>query len=104
MNQKRHVIFIEKENRLLELDIISISDWEGFEKLAKYLEINYQAEILESYDGPDARRWIFSIDGKKIELIHSDGYGNYFCSASIEGNTLISMIGKDLEKRLKDIP
>ena len=99
------VLYIHNnKNNDYRVVVNAIADWEGFEKLAKYLEINYQAEILESYDGPDARRWIFSIDGKKIELIHSDGYGNYFCSASIEGNTLISMIGKDLEKRLKDIP
>ncbi len=83
--------------------INAISSWEDFEKLVRYLEINYKAEILESYDGPDARHWIIKIDNEKIELIHNDGYGNYFRALTLQGLHLIKQIGEDLKKRLKTL-
>lgn len=99
MNKK--VLYI-KESDGYRVIVNAIEDWEGFEKLAKYLEIHYQAKLLESIDGPDARRWTFSIGGVEIELIHSDGYGNYFCSSTDIGEELINKIGIDLEERLKN--
>ena len=98
---KNAVLFINDQNgQDYRVVINAIPDWEGFEKLVKYLEVNYQAEILESYDGPDARRWIIYVRNMKIELIHNDGYGNYFQALTFDGNCLIKEIGEDLANRL----
>lgn len=94
---------VNKSNNEFRVVVNAISDWTGFEKLVKYLEVNFQASVIHSYDGPDARRWIFSIDGIEIELIHSDGYGNYLHSTTEQGQSLIKKIGADLELRLKSL-
>ena len=78
-----------------------ISDWDGFDELIGYLEKNYQTKILNSFDGPGARRWIAEINEKIIELIHDDGFGNYFLSPTVASEEMVREIGEDLEKRLK---
>ena len=97
------VIFIKDENNRYRAVIDVIPDWDGFDKLIRYLEINYQTKILKSYDGPDARRWVIEVDGVIIELIHSDDYGNYLVAPTEESESLVYKIGKDLENRLKNI-
>ena|SRR3990167_7749365 len=99
---KKSILYI-RDNKNHDYRVVAnvIEDWEGFEKLAKYLQINWQAKLIDSFDGPDARKWIFLIDKERIELIHSDGYGNYLTSSSNSGESLINKIGKDLEERLK---
>ena len=80
-----------------------IPDWDGFDKLISYLENNYQTKILNSFDGPGARRWIAEVNEKIVELIHDDGFGNYFLAPTVESEEMVREIGEDLEKRLKNI-
>lgn len=103
MNDYKSVLYIRDKNKdEYRVVVNAVSDWDGFDKLIKYLEVNHQANIIEVYDGPDARRWILSIKGEEIELIHNDGYGNYFIAADVKGEALINRIGEDLEKRLEE--
>ena len=100
----KSVLFIRKKKENdCRVVINAIQDWGGFEKLVKYLQMHYKVKILESYDGPDARRWIIQLNDEKIELIHSDGYGNYLKACNEKGEDLITSIGEDLEARLKNI-
>ncbi len=86
----------------LEVVIVDIPDWEGFEKLILFVQKYYSAEVLAQYDGPDARKWILESRGHQFELIHDDGYGNYFVAPTQESELIVSEIGRDLEARLKD--
>lgn len=95
------VTFIRNNNNQYMSVINPIPDWEGFDKLIKYIQVNYDVEILKSYDGPDARRWIIRLNGEIIELIHDDGFGNYFLAPTVESEGIVKKIGEDLESRLK---
>lgn len=99
----KSVLFLRDNTGEYSVLVKAIPDWEGFEKLVKFLEINYQANVLESYDGPGARRWIIEVQNKIIELIHDDGYGNYFLAPTVESEEILNTIGKDLENRLSDV-
>lgn len=90
------VLFLRDEKKRLTAIMNLIPDWEGFDKLINYLEIHYKTTILESCDGPDARRWIIKVNGEQIELIHDDGYGNYFLAPTIATETIVRQIGLDL--------
>ena len=103
MTISKPVIFLKDQKGHLRAIIEVIPDWEGFGKLVKYLEINYHAKIVKSYDGPDARRWIISIDKTIIELIHNDDYGNYFIAPTKDSEATVYEIGKDLENRLRKL-
>ncbi|MDR3492555.1 MAG: hypothetical protein P4M12_11060 [Gammaproteobacteria bacterium] len=98
----KSVIFIRDDNNQYRAVIDAISDWEGFEKLITFVQKYYSAEVLEEYDGPDARKWILESNGHRFELIHDDGYGNYFLARTQESEDIIRTIGKDLEERLKN--
>jgi hypothetical protein len=91
-----------REKKQLRVLIDAVSSWEGFDKLVRYIELNYQSKILNSYVGPDAKRWIFEVNGQIIELIHSDAFGNYFLAPTVETEDLVREIGLDLEQRLKN--
>jgi len=97
------VLFLRDKEKIYRAVIDSIPDWDGFDKLISYLEKNYQTKILTSADGPGARRWIIEVNKKIIELIHDDGYGNYFLAPTVESEGMVREIGKDLEIRLKNI-
>lgn len=97
----QNVLFIREENGSYRVVIDAIPDWEGFDKLIKYLEVHYQAHVVKSVEGPDARRSVIEIGNEIIELVHSDGYGNYFLASDKNNEALILEIGKDLENRLK---
>jgi len=87
----------------LEVDICAVPDWDGFDKLIRFLINEYAIDIVREIDGPDARRWILRAQGKVFELRHDDGYGNYFVAPSAESERIVTAIGQDLEKRLKDV-
>ena len=99
----KSVIFIRDENNQCRLVINAIPDWEGSEKLITFVQKYYSAEILAKYDGPDARKWILECQGHNFELIHDDGYGNYFLARTIESENIVREIGNDLEERLKSV-
>ena len=65
-------------------DVVAIPDWEGFEKIVKFLEKYYGARVRARSDGPDARRWILEVDDGTVELHHEDPCGNTLISMSPE--------------------
>ncbi len=95
------VLFNKKTSQSLEVDICAISDWEGFDKIIQFLKNEYAVEIESQIDGPDARRWVLKARGKKFELRHDDGYGNYIFAPFPDSEQIVYEIGKDLESRLK---
>ena len=97
------VLFFRDYSNIYRAVINPIPDWDGFDKLISYLEINYHTKILNSFDGPGARRWIVEVNGTVIELIHDNGYGNYFLAPTVESEAMVREIGQYLEERLKDI-
>lgn len=86
------------------LDICGIEDWDGFAKIVAFLKLHYAAQVVASYDGPDARRWILKIGNEPYELIHENPYGNDFVSTTAAGDALALAIGRDLQQRLGGLP
>ena len=103
MSQKKSIFFVDKNNELLEIDILPIPDWDGFSKILKFLEQNYDAKIIESFDGIGSRRCKLLIENNTVELVHDDLYGNSLRSISSHDIAIVKTIGKDLEERLKNI-
>lgn len=95
--------FAGKNRNEYRVMIDAIDDWDGFKKIAEYLISYHAAELVQAADGPDARRWIFLINGVQIELIHSDWIGNYLCSPDQNGKEIMNLIGKALEEKLNNI-
>jgi hypothetical protein len=100
---KPPVIFIKNKNKLLEVEICKIADWDGFDKLVLFLKQYYSAKVIDTFDGLSARKYILETDGVKYQLIYDDFFGNSICSLSPESDILIKKIGGDLEQRLKII-
>lgn len=100
---KNPVVITSRKDENLEIKISAIPDWEGFDKLISFLEKHYGAKALETYDGPDARRWILECQNQIIELIHDDMFGNYLHAPSVESEVVVKNIAKDLEQRLSKI-
>ena len=96
------VIVYSKPGEPLRADVNAIPDWGGFEKLSIYLQRLQGATLIEATDGPDSRRWVFNIDGQRIELWHDDFYGNTVVAMSVEGNRVIKNIAEDLYRRLQN--
>lgn len=97
------ILFIEKKDSFLEVDISAIPDWEGFDKIIFFLKNEYNIKVLSIVDGPGSRRWVLDVEGVTFELIHDDGYGNYMVACSSDSEVLVRKIGKDLETRLKNL-
>ena len=88
----------------MECDVQAVPDWEGFEKLARFLEKYYGATILERVDGPDARRWIIAVRGTTIELQHEDPWGNVIVAPDSSSEAVVQEIADDLRSRLASLP
>lgn len=100
----KNIIFLRSGDNELQVDVCAISDWNGYDKLIKFVQEYYNAEIVVSLDGPDgSRRCVLECDHIKFELIHDDFYGNYFLASTPNSEELIRKIGEDLEQRLKNI-
>jgi hypothetical protein len=97
----KNIAFRNMKDGSLEVDICAIPDWEGFDKLIRFLKKEYGVDVIQSFDGPDARRWILNLKGHEFELIHHDGYGNYMVGKTLISQKLIREIGLDIEKRLE---
>lgn len=78
----------------------AIPDWEGFEKLIKFVEKHHGARVIEQVDGPDARKAVIEVDGKRLELHHEDGVGNTLISTGPDADAMLRVIADDLGKRL----
>lgn len=94
----KSVVYVRESTGNLRVVIGPMPDWEGFEELVKFMQVQYGIVILAQYDGPDARRWILEKNGCKFELIHDDGYGNYLFAPTADNESVINEIGKDLEQ------
>jgi hypothetical protein len=97
----KYISWPENYNKLPKIDVYNIDDWEGFEKVIEFLRRNYNVQVVAKYDGPDARRWILECNGVKFELIHDDGYGNYFIAPSKNSEKIVCDIAKDIENRMR---
>lgn len=100
---RKSVVVTSKKGDKLEITVVAVPGWEGFDKLILFLEKHYGAKALKKYDGPDARRWILKCQNQIIELIHDDMFGNYLHAPTVESEGIIKNIAKDLEQRLSNI-
>ncbi len=99
MNGQSPVILTRNHGHL-ECDVVAIPDWEGLEKIARFLEKYYGATTERKIDGPDARRWILSVDGEVLEIHHEDPWGNVIVAPQKSAEELLEKISRDLESRL----
>jgi len=99
----KNVVFFNKPGELLEIYIDAVPGWDGFDKLIQFMKNEYSIEVLNSFDGPDARRWILRSGGQEFELLYDDPYGSTLVATSSDGEGIVRRIGLDLENRLKDL-
>jgi len=100
MNAKSKSVLFVKEKYPLEVFILEISDWSGFDKLIQFLKNEYAIEVIENYDGPGSRRWVLKSEGRKFELWHEDSFGNSLVALDPKSVDIVSRIGEDLNARL----
>lgn len=81
-------------------EVHAIPDWDGFDKLVRFLEKHHGASVVESVDGPDARKAVVEVDGHRVEVLHEDGVGNTVVSAEAGADGTLRAIADDLSKRL----
>lgn len=93
-------VVISRRRGRMECDVLAVSDWAGFEKLARFLEKYYGALVLERLDGPDARRWVIGIGQIIIELQHEDPWGNVIVAPEPSADAIVQQIADDLHSRL----
>ena len=72
----RKPVIVSRTDGHLQCDVVAVSDWEGFEKLFRFLERHYDAKVQRQFDGPDSRRWVLDVQGKALEIQHEDPWGN----------------------------
>tara|TARA_R110002124_G_scaffold267198_1_gene434341 strand:- start:387 stop:710 length:324 start_codon:yes stop_codon:yes gene_type:complete len=101
----KSIIYIdEQSDSPLRIDICSGEDWDGFDEIIEYLINNLEVEVLKSFDGPDARRWILKLKEITFELIHDDVSGNYLLAPTKESETVIKNIANIIDNKFKDDP
>lgn len=96
-------VTVSRRRGRMECDVHAVPDWEGFEKLARFLEKYYGATIVERVDGPDARRWIVAVRGTTIELQHEDPWGNVIVAPDPSSEPVVQEIADDLRSRLASL-
>tara|TARA_R110000824_G_scaffold131955_1_gene294233 strand:+ start:160 stop:432 length:273 start_codon:yes stop_codon:yes gene_type:complete len=87
----------------LEVDVLAIPDWEGFDKLKAFLSKEHSAETIYCADGPDARVCVLEVSGLEFELRYEHPYGNSIVATTPASENIVTEIGRDLEVRLKAI-
>ncbi|MEO8155563.1 MAG: hypothetical protein ABI605_21050 [Rhizobacter sp.] len=97
--QKDIVISTSAEG-VMEADIVAIQDWDGFDSLASYLEMQCAALPVEKLDGADSRVWKFQVSGTVISL-HNSPDGNYLKAVGHPAHEVLKAIVADLEARLR---
>ncbi|RCK54291.1 hypothetical protein TH25_03050 [Thalassospira profundimaris] len=96
----KNTSFLEENQSFLKVDVCAIADWDGFYKIIQFLKKEYNVEVLEKIDGPDARRWLLRFEGCDFEVQHDDPYGNLIVATDRKSQELVRQIGLDLERRL----
>ncbi len=97
-----NVSFARHEDRL-RCEVHGIPDWEGFDKLVSFLERHYEASVLDTINGPDARRCRLQVGGSTVEVQHEDPWGNVVVAVDREADEIVRRIGEDLRERLHAI-
>jgi hypothetical protein len=90
----------DEGSETLECAVHAVSDWDGFEKLVRFLEKHYQGRVLDSVDGPDARRAVLEVRGERLEVQHEDPWGNSIFAFSSQSHELLREVAADLDSRL----
>ena len=96
---RKKIIFSKFPGKHLQAFIDPVSNCDGFDKLIQYMKNEFSVKVIDSFDGPAARRWILESEGIRFELIYDDGCGNYLLAPTIESETIVKKIGSDLETR-----
>jgi len=89
-------------NNLLRVHVGDIESWDGFEEIAKYFEMFFDAIIINKADGVDARSWEMKIKQFPITLVHDDLLGNFFYSEDPAGEKLVKDLAEVIKKRIED--
>ena len=84
-------------------EVTAVAGWEGFEKLWRYLELNFAAVCISRVDGPDARCWTVQVRGVTLEIQHEDPWGNVIVSCGPESDGVLLEIAADLDRRLASL-
>lgn len=90
----------DEGSETLACAVHAIPDWDGFKKLVRFLEKHYQGQVLDSVDGPDARRAVLDVLGHVFEVHHEDPWGNSIFAFSPQSHELLREIAADLDSRL----
>jgi len=101
-DRKSVIVSIDRNGRV-DIDIPAISGFDGFDKLRRYLQNEHGAVIKDCIEAPDACRCVFTLKGVDFILDYDDPYGNSIQSVGPDINHQVESIGRDLERRLKDL-
>lgn len=97
------MITFSKKTHPLEVNIHAVSAWDGFDKLIRFMQNEYAIKVIDSADGPDARRWILEAEEQQFELRFEDPYGNSLIATCSASESIVRKVGLDLESRFKNV-
>lgn len=100
-NNSKDVIYRINSSGIAEVDVPSISSWNGFDAIIDFLEQIYSADIQEKLDGIDTRTCILIIEGKSFKLLHDDMFGNTIVAIEPSANYLLKEIYQELKSRIE---
>lgn len=108
MDKTQKVVFYNNRCGVLEVDICALSDWDGFDRLIRFLKKEYSVEVLQNLDAPDLRgyrHWILKAGDQVFELIYDDfwrdSWGSSIVAPTSDSQNIVRTIGLDLERRLE---
>ncbi len=96
-------VVISRSHGRLQCNVAAVPDWEGFDKLVQFLTKHYGAEVVESVDGPDARRCWMEVREHVLEIEHEDPWGNTIVAPTEAAEPVLQQVAEDLVERLKNI-
>lgn len=96
------ILLIKVPGNKLEAKIQAIPGWDGFDNILDFLLQEYAMEVLNNFEGPDARRCILKKEKWELELLHDDMFGNYLVASNEESEQFLYEICNDLEERLRN--
>ncbi len=97
-----NVSFARHEDRL-RCEVHGVPGWEGLDKLVRFLEKHYEASVVDTIDGPDARCCRLQVGGSAVEIQYEDPWGSVLVAVDREAEEIVRRIGEDLRERLDAI-
>lgn len=76
--------------------------YDAIEELFEFLKVEYDAQVLQKFDGPYSRRWLLNIDGAQVTVDFDEADGFDLTVDSAEMESLLERIGEDLKARLSE--